>query len=174
MIKKILLLLFAAILVLNCSPLHAQSITIDNSEYRQKVLKYLASDYFITEGVGIKRVYIGQGQAQMLKSLGKPLKTEKPGILSNDRNYYFKLDNETDLQVGVKDRLVQAIAFSGPVSSQFTTVKGARFAMSPYEILNLYGRTAVDEQSLIYKKLGVRFDFENSRLKIIRIFRPQK
>jgi hypothetical protein len=174
MIKKTLLLLFAASLGLQSTTLHAQSITIDNSEYRQKVLQYLASDYFITEGVGIKRTYIGQGQAQMLKALGKPLKIEKPGILSDDRYYYFKLDNETNLQVGVKNKSVQAIAFSGPVSSQFTTVKGARFAMSPHEILNLYGRTAVDGQSLIYKKLGVRFDFENSRLKIIRIFRPQK
>jgi hypothetical protein len=77
MIKKILLLLFAAILVLNCSTLYAQSITIDNSEYRQKVLQYLASDYFITEGVGIKRVYIGQGQAQMLKSLWQAAEDRK-------------------------------------------------------------------------------------------------
>jgi hypothetical protein len=170
MTRKVFHVLLGLSLLMCFGLSYAQSVTIDNTEYRQKVLKYLASDYFITEGVGLKKVYLGQSQAQLIKELGNPDQVKKNGILSKTRVYYYKLDNETYLQVGLKNKRVYAIAFAGSVSSQYTTMKGARFNMSTYEIANLYGTPEAKGNSLIYSERGIRFDFKDGRLAVIRIF----
>ena len=102
MISRILFVFLSIALLLPASTLHAQSVTIDNSEYRKKVLKYLASDFFITEGVGLKQVYIGQSVEQLIKELGKPAKKKKQGMYTGLVIYSYTLDNETAMQVGIK------------------------------------------------------------------------
>jgi hypothetical protein len=173
MISRTLFALLSISLLLPASPLYAQSITIDNSEYRKKVLQYLASDYFITEGVGLKKVYIGQTYEQLIKELGKPAKKKKQGLFSGMVIYSYTLDNETALQVGIKNKKVQAIALAGTVSSQYTTIKGARFEMPVHEIINYYGGGKLKNSKLLYQSKGIRFDFKNGKLRIIRIFRKR-
>ena len=70
MILRTFFVFLSVAFLLPVTTAHAQSIIIDNSEYRQKVLKYLASDYFITEGLGLKRAYIGQTLEQLTSELG--------------------------------------------------------------------------------------------------------
>lgn len=170
MTTRILFLFLSIAVLLPASTLHAQSVTIDNSEYRKKVLQYLASDYFITEGVGLKKVYIGQSYKQLIKELGNPTKKKKQGMFTGLVIYSFKLDNETAIQVGVKNNIVQAIAFAGTLSSQYTTIKGARFEMPAHEIINYYGGGALKNNKLLYQNQGIRFDFKDGRLRVIRIF----
>lgn len=173
MISRTFFVLLSIALLASVSPLYAQSIEIDNSEYRKKVLKYLASDYFITEGVGLKKVYIGQTYEQLIKELGKPAKKKKQGLFSGMVIYSYTLDNETALQVGIKNKRVQAIALAGTVSSQYTTIKGARFEMPVHEIINYYGGGKLKNNKLLYQSKGIRFDFKNGKLRIIRIFRKR-
>jgi hypothetical protein len=160
--------------LLPLTTVYAQSVTIDNSEYRKKVLKYLAGDYFITEGVGLQKVYIGQSLDQLINELGEPLKKKKDGMLSSSYTYTYQLDKQTALQVGIKGKEVQAIALAGSVSSQYTTVKGARFGMPVYEIINYYGTNKLKKNQLQYKSQGISFDFANDKLRIIRVFAKQK
>ena len=169
--------LFAFLIVAFLLPVptaFAQSVTIDNTEYRQKVLKYLASDYFITEGQGLNRVYIGQTLEQLESALGKPVKSKRKNLLSRTRINTYQLDKQTALQVGINKGTVQAIAVAGAVSSQYTTAKGARFGMPPNEIINYYGPNKLKNNKLLYASLGIRFDFKNKRLNIIRIFPAKK
>lgn len=173
MISRTFFVLLSIALLASVSPLYAQSIEIDNSEYRKKVLQYLASDYFITEGVGLKKVYIGQTYEQLVKELGKPAKKKKQGLFSGMVIYSYTLDNETALQVGIKNKRVQAIALAGTVSSQYTTIKGARFEMPVHEIINYYGGGKLKNNKLLYQSKGIRFDFKNGKLSIIRIFRKR-
>jgi len=173
MISRLVFLILSIVLLLPVITLHAQSITIDNSEYRAKVLQYLASDYFITEGVGLKKVFIGQSVEQLVKQLGKPAKKKKKGMFTGLVIYSYTLDNETALQVGVKNRKVQAIALAGSVSSQYTTIKGARFEMPVHEIINYYGSGKLKNNKLLYQKQGIRFDFKDGKLRVIRIFPRQ-
>jgi hypothetical protein len=174
MISRILFVFLSIALLLPVSTLHAQSVTIDNSEYRKKVLKYLASDFFITEGVGLKKVYIGQSVEQLIKELGKPAKKKKQGMYTGLVIYSYTLDNETAMQVGIKNRKVQAIALAGSISSQYTTIKGARFDMPVHEIINYYGGGTLKSNKLLYQSQGIRFDFINGKLRVIRIFPRQK
>ncbi|GBE07188.1 hypothetical protein BMS3Bbin11_01692 [bacterium BMS3Bbin11] len=173
MISRILFLFLSFTLLLPVSTLHAQSVTIDNSEYRKKVMQYLASDYFISEGVGLKKVYIGQSVEQLIKQLGKPAKKKKQGIFTGLVIYSYPLDNETALQVGIKNSKVRAIALAGSISSQYTTIKGARFDMPVYEIINYYGGGTLKRNKLLYKSQGIRFDFKDGKLRVIRIFPRQ-
>ena len=174
MISRILFVFLSIVLLLPASTLHALSVTIDNSEYRKKVLKYLASDFFITEGVGLKQVYIGQSVDQLIKELGKPAKKKKQGLFTGLVIYSYTLDNETAMQVGIKNRKVQAIALAGSISSQYTTIKGARFDMPVHEIINYYGGGTLKSNKLLYQSQGIRFDFKNGKLRVIRIFPRQK
>jgi len=170
MTSRLLLLFFSIAILIPVNTLHAQPVTIDNSEYRKKILQYLASDYFITEGVGLKKVYIGQSYQQLIKELGNPTKKRKRGMFTGLVLYTFQLDNETALQVGIKNKKVLAIAFAGTLSSQYTTIKGARFEMPPHEILNYYGGGTLKKNKILYQNKGVRFDFKNGKLRVIRIF----
>jgi hypothetical protein len=170
---RIVIVFLSVSILLPLTTAYAQSVTIDNSEYRKKVLKYLAGDYFITEGVGLQKVYIGQTLDQLINELGEPLKKKKAGILSSSYTYTYQLDKQTALQVGIKSRKVQTIALAGSVSSQYTTVKGARFGMPVYEIINYYGTNKLKKNQLLYKSQGIRFDFDNGKLRIIRIFAKQ-
>ncbi|MCK5359930.1 MAG: hypothetical protein KAJ95_04845 [Gammaproteobacteria bacterium] len=149
---------------------HAQTVTIDNSEYRKKVLKYLASDFFITEGLGLQKVYIGQSTEQLTGSLGEPDKKKKQGLFSGLVIYSYQLDKQTALQVGIKRGQVQAIAIAGVLASQYTTIKGARFGMPVHEIINFYGVKPYKNNQLLYSSKGIRFDFKNNKLFVIRIF----
>ena len=106
--------------------------------------------------------------------MGKPEKEVKVGFFSGVREYVYTLDNETDLLVGIKKKTVQAVAVVGRFTSQYITVKGARFGMSPHEVKILYGRGEEDENSLLYSRLGIRFDFGKGRLTVIRIFTPDR
>ncbi len=173
MITRILFVFLSIALLLPVGTLHAQSVTIDNSDYRKKVLKYLASDYFITEGVGLKKVFIGQNVQQMIQELGKPAKKKKQGQFTSQVIYSYTLDNETAMQVGIKNNKVKAIALAGTISSQYTTIKGARFDMPVHEIINYYGSGTLKNNKLLYQSQGIRFDFKNSKLRVIRIF-PRK
>ena len=174
MISRILFVFLSIALLLPASTLYAQSVTIDNSEYRKKILKYLASDYFITEGVGLKNAYIGQSVEELIKQLGKPVKIKKQGTFTGLLIYSYTLDNETAMQVGIKNKKVQAIALAGLISSQYTTIKGARFDMPVHEIINYYGGGTLKNNRLLYQSLGIRFDFKNGKLRLIRIFPRQK
>jgi len=174
MISRILFASLSIALLLPVNMLHAQSVTIDNSEYRKKVLKYLASDYFITEGVGLKNAYIGQSVEQLIKQLGKPAKAKKQGTFTGLVIYSYTLDNETAMQVAVKNRKVQAIALAGSISSQYTTIRGARFDMPVHEIINYYGGGTLKNNKLLYQSQGISFDFKNNKLRLIRIFPRQK
>ncbi len=174
MISRIVFIFLSFFFLLPITTVYAQSVTIDNSEYRKKVLKYLAGDYFITEGVGLQRVYIGQSLDQLISELGEPLKKKKNGVLSSSYTYTYQLDKQTALQVGIKSRKVQAIALTGSVSSQYTTVKGARFGMPVHEIINYYGPNKLKNDQLLYGSEGISFDFTNGKLRIIRVFAKQK
>ena len=174
MISRILIVFLCIALLLPVSILHAQSVTIDNSEYRKKVLKYLASDFFITEGVGLKQVYIGQSVEQLVKQLGKPAEAKRQGTLTNLMIYSYTLDNEPAMQVAIKKKKVQAIALAGSISSQYTTIRGARFDMPVHEIINYYGGGTLKSNKLLYQSQGIRFDFKNGKLRVIRIFPRQK
>ncbi len=176
MVSRLLFIFLGITLLLPVSTLHAQStsVTVDNSDYRKKMLKYLAADYFITEGVGLKSVYIGQTAAQLVAKLGKPLKKKKQGLFTGLVIYSYSLDNETALQVGLKNNIVQSIAMAGTLASQYTTIKGARFEMPSHEIINYYGGGTLRNNKLLYQSLGIRFDFKNNRLRIIRIFSKRK
>lgn len=174
MISRIFFVFLCVVLLLPVTTVHAQSVTIDNSEYRQKVLKYLASDYFITEGLGLKRAYIGQTLELLTSELGKPVKSKRQSMLSRTRINTYQLDEQTAAQVGVNSGKVQAIAVAGSVQSQYTTIKGARFGMPPHEIVNYYGPSTLKNNSLLYSSLGIRFDFKNNKLAIIRIFPAKK
>jgi hypothetical protein len=149
------------------------TVTTDNSEYRKRVLKYLQGDTFITEGVGFKRVYIGQSSADLVESMGKPIKVEKTSLLGGTREYVYQLDNETVLRVGLLKKRVQAIAVIGSFTSQYTTIKGARFGMAPHQVKSLYGSGAEDTDTLLYARIGIRFDFNSAQLRVIRIFQPK-
>jgi len=173
MISRILFVFLSFTLLLPVSTLHAQSVTIDNSEYRKKIMQYLASDYFISEGVGLKKVYIGQSVEQLVRQLGKPANKKKQGMFTGTVVYSYTLDNETAIQVGIKKGKVQAIALAGSMSSQYTTIKGARFEMPAYEIINYYGGGTLKNNRLLYQNQGVRFDFSNGKLREIRIFPRQ-
>ena len=170
MILRIFFVLLSLSFLLPVTTVYAQSVTIDNSEYRKKVLKYLASDFFITEGLGLQKVYIGQSQEQLTAALGQPDKKKKQGTFSGLVIYSYQLDKQTALQVGIKRGKVQAIAIAGAVSSQYTTIKGARFGMPVHEIINYYGVKPLKNNQLLYSSKGIRFDFKNNRLFIIRIF----
>ena len=170
MILKIFFVLLSLSFLLPVTAAYAQAVTIDNSEYRKKVLKYLASDFFITEGLGLQKVYIGQSQEQLTASLGKPASKKKKGTFSGLVIYSYQLDKQTALQVGVKRGKVQAIAIAGSLSSQYTTIKGARFGMPVHEIVNYYGVKPLKDDKLLYSSQGIRFDFKNNKLFIIRIF----
>jgi CAP-associated N-terminal len=173
MILRIFFALLCLSFLLPVTTVYAQSVTIDNSEYRKKVLKYLASDFFITEGLGLQRVYIGQSLEQLTGALGQPLKKKKQGTFSGLVIYSYQLDKQTALQVGIKKGKVQAIALAGSISSQYTTVKGARFGMPVHEIINYYGVKPYKNNQLLYRSQGIRFDFKNNKLFIIRIFPKQ-
>jgi len=174
MIIRTLFVFLCATFLLPASTVYAQSVTIDNTEYRQKVLKYLASDFFITEGLGLNRAYIGQNLEQLTSELGKPVKSKRQNLLSRTRINTYQLDKQTALQVGVSKGIVKAVAVAGAVSSQYTTARGARFGMPPHEIVNYYGPNKLKNNSLLYSSLGIRFDFKNSRLQIIRVFPAKK
>ena len=174
MILRTFFVFLSVAFLLPVTTAHAQSIIIDNSEYRQKVLKYLASDYFITEGLGLKRAYIGQTLEQLTSELGKPVKSKRQNLLSRTRINTYQLDKQTALQVGVSKGIVKAVAVAGTVSSPYTTAKGARFGMPPYEIVNYYGANKLKNNSLLYSSLGIRFDFKNGKLNIIRVFPAKK
>jgi hypothetical protein len=170
MIFRIFFVLLSLSVLLPVMAVHAQTVTIDNSEYRKKVLKYLSSDYFITEGLGLQKVYIGQSLEQLTSALGEPQKKKKQGTFSSLVIYSYQLDKQTALQVGIKRGLVQAIAVAGSLSSPYTTVKGARFGMPAHEIINYYGVKPFKNNQLLYSSEGIRFDFKNNKLFIIRIF----
>ena len=174
MILRNLFVFLSVVFLLPVTTVHAQSVTIDNSEYRQKVLKYLASDYFITEGQGLNRAYIGQTLEQLESALGKPVKSKRQNLLSRTRINTYQLDKQTALQAGINKGIVRAVAVAGVVSSQYTTAKGARFGMPPHEIVNYYGPNTLKNNSLLYSSLGIRFDFKNGKLKIIRVFPAKK
>jgi hypothetical protein len=174
MIRTVFIFLCVTFL-LPATTVHAQSVTIDNSEYRHKVLQYLASDYFITEGLGLKKAYIGQTLALLTSEVGKPVKSKRQGgLFSKSVINTYQLDKETALQAGIKNGKVQALAVAGSVSSQYTTIKGARFGMPPHEIVNYYGANKLKNNYLLYSKLGIRFDFKNNKLRIIRVFPAKK
>ena len=174
MMLRTLFVFLSVAFLLPVTTAFAQSVTIDNTEYRQKVLKYLASDYFITEGQGLNRVYLGQTLEQLESALGKPVKSKRKNLLSRTRINTYQLDKQTAVQVGINKGTVQAIAVAGAVSSQYTTAKGARFGMPPNEIVNYYGPNKLKNNKLLYGSLGIRFDFKNKRLNIIRIFPANK
>ena len=173
MTLRIFFLLLSVSFLLPLTSAQAQTVTIDNSEYRKKVLKYLSSDYFITEGLGLQSVYIGQSVEQLTGALGQPVKKKKQGTFSGLVIYSYQLDKQTALQVGIKKGKVQAIALAGAVSSQYTTVKGARFGMPAHEVINYYGVTPIKNNQLLYRSQGIRFDFKNNKLFVIRIFPKQ-
>jgi hypothetical protein len=173
MILRICFVLLSLAMMLPVTTVYAQSVTIDNSEYRKKVLKYLASDFFITEGLGLQRAYIGQSLEQLTAAMGQPVKKKKQGTFSGLVLYSYQLDKQTAMQVGIKKGKVQAIALAGSLSSQYTTVKGARFGMPVHEIINYYGVQKLQDNKLLYRSQGIRFDFKNNKLWIIRIFPKQ-
>lgn len=173
MILKLFFVFLSVASLLPATPAYAQSVTIDNSEYRQKVLKYLAGDYFITEGLGLQKVYIGQSLEQLISELGQPVTKKKQSTFSGSYIYSYQLDKQTALQVGIKRGIVQAVALAGSVSSQYTTAKGARFGMPVHEIINYYGVQKLINNQLLYKSQGIRFDFKNGNLRIIRVFPKQ-
>ena len=170
MILRIFIALLCLSFFLPATTVYAQSVTIDNSEYRKKVLKYLASDYFITEGLGLQRAYIGQSIEQLTGAMGQPVKKKKQGTFSGLVIYSYQLDKQTAMQVGIKKGKVQAIAFAGSLSSQYTTVRGARFGMPVHEIINYYGVQKLKDNKLLYRDQGIRFDFKNNKRWIIRVF----
>ena len=174
MFSRLFLSLLGVSLLMPTTTYAQTTVTIDNTEYRKKVLKYLSSDYFITEGVGLKNAYIGQTTAQLIAALGQPATKKKQGLFTGLAAYTFQLDNETVLQAGIKNDKVQAIALAGNISSQYTTIKGVRFEMTAYEVMSLYGSQAVKKNSITYSKLGIRFDFKNNKLRVMRVFPPKQ
>jgi hypothetical protein len=105
--------------------------------------------------------------------MGQPVKKKKQGTFSGLVLYSYQLDKQTAMQVGIKKGKVQAIALAGSLSSQYTTVKGARFGMPVHEIINYYGVQKLQDNKLLYRSQGIRFDFKNNKLWIIRIFPKQ-
>lgn len=142
-------------------------------EMRERVMKYLQSDLFINEGKGLNRISVGMLESDVVATLGQPHKISRSGLLWRDKEYFYKLDSNTDLLIGVSGGRIRGVGFVGTISSAYATVGGARFGMHAPEVQMLYGPVEADKNSLVYPDRGIRFDFFNGRLRIIRVFQPE-
>lgn len=142
-----------------------------SSELRDKVIKYLESDIFITEGYGLKKVHLGQSTKDLIEKIGAPHKSSKVSLFGGSRKLYYRIDSSTQMLVLVTKHGVAQIIFEGNMSSAYSTYAGARFGMSEPELRIIYGNGVIKKNTVRYSRKGIGFSYENGRLKIIQIFK---
>lgn len=142
-----------------------------SEELRNKIVSYLESDIFITEGYGLKKVHLGQSMTDLIKKIGAPHKSSKASLFGGSRKLYYRIDSNTEMLILVTKQGVTQIVFEGNMSSAYSTYAGARFGMSESELRIIYGNGVVKKNTLRYSRKGIGFSFENGRLKIIQIFK---
>ena len=142
-----------------------------SDDIRDKVIRYLESDIFITEGYGLKKVHLGQSMKDLIEKIGAPHKSSKASLFGGSRKLYYRIDSSTQMLVLVTKHGVSQIVFEGNMSSAYSTYSGVRFGMSESELRIIYGKGVIKKNTVRYSKKGIGFSFDNGRLKIIQIFK---
>lgn len=140
----------------------------------EAIRKYLEADLFVKEGVGLKRVHLGQSFRQVLQTWGTPTATRAGGLFGNTRQWLYRVGDTQILVSG--ETVVETIAVRGGVNSEYQTAAGARFGMAPYQVTSIYGAAPETQgaNTLSYPQRGVRFEFERGRLLSFEVFAPQR
>lgn len=141
-----------------------------SEDIREKVLRYLESDIFITEGYGLKKVHLGQSMDDLIEQIGQPHKSNRVTLFGGNRKLYYRIDSNTEMLVIVTKRGVEQIVFEGNLSSSYSTYSGARFGMSQAELQIIYGNGAVKKSTIRYSRKGIGFGFKNGKINIIQVF----
>ena len=141
-----------------------------SEDIRGKVLRYLESDIFITEGYGLKKVHLGQSLNDLIEQIGQPHKSNRASLFGGSRKLYYRIDSNTEMLVIVTKRGVEQIVFEGDLSSSYSTYAGARFGMSQSQLQIIYGNGTVKKNTIRFSRKGIGFAFKNGTINIIQVF----
>jgi len=163
-----LLVLPVLCLALLASPAQALS-----PQRLQTLLKYLQQDIFLTPGVGLKKVRIGQPVLQVIKAWGPPQQRQKAGFLGRQHQWLYHGLGNTDIIVTSRNDRVSRLSFRAHLASPYQTVDGLQFGMLPVQVRSLFGAGQPgDNGQLLYPDKGLALEFKDGRVQIISIFEP--
>lgn len=163
------LLLAAGLLsLLGCGNAQAQSIAPGVTA--ETVLRYLQKDYFLSPGIGFQKVQIGNSFNQVAQAWGQPNK--KLESTEAGTRVVWIYDVGQDGQIAVAGGAsVRTIRVLGSFNSPFSSTEGARFGMTPHQVITIYGQPLDpdDLTRLSYPGKGIAFAFENGGLKAMQV-----
>lgn len=148
--------------------------TAESYKHLVPLFQYLKRDIFITEGVGLKRIRLGQPFETVRRLLGRPARARDDGLLGM-RHWYYRAEGPTEIRLSGK-RVIERIRFRGTPASPYQTAAGARFGMPVYQVAALYGGSGSvhTETRLEYPARGIRFYFAHGELVAFEVYAPYR
>jgi len=155
-------------------PLSSDPTAATSPQRLQTLLKYLQQDIFLTPGVGLKKVKIGQPVTQVLKIWGQPGQQQSTGFLGRLHQWLYRGLGNTDIIVTSLNGQVNRLSFRAHLVSPYQTVNGLQFGMLPVQVRSLFGSGQTgDDGQLRYPTKGLAVEFKEGRVQIITIFQPR-
>jgi len=173
--QQLLTIPLLCLTLLASSDLAAATVTAPASSPQrlQALLTYLQQDIFLTPGVGLKKVKIGQPIALVIQAWGQPLQQKSSGFVGRIQQWLYRGLGNTDIIVFSQSQRVTRLSFRARLVSPYQTVNGLQFGMQPVQVRSLLGVGQSDNgQRLAYPKKGLAVEFKEGRVQIISIFAP--
>ncbi len=142
---------------------------------RYEVLRrYLDADQEVREGLGLRRLRLGQPMALARRLWGRPREIAERRLFTASRWWAFRPDAATRVLLAGDER-IERMRFEGTPASFFRTAQGARFGMPLAQVAALYGVAGQTrgDALLAYPERGVRFLFRRGLLAAFEIFPPR-
>ncbi len=136
------------------------------------ILGYLQRDVFLNPGRGLQKVKIGQAFTRAANTWGPPKRIKKR-MLSANQSWIYQSDDGTLLILN-GEKTIERITVTGKPNSQYQTVDGVRFGMTPKDVVGFYSgpRPVGGVKRLAYPRRGIAFDFKHGKLHSIDVHAP--
>ncbi len=156
-----------------CLPFLAEPAMASSPQSLQNLLKYLQQDIFLTPGVGLKKVRIGQPISQVIKAWGPPQQRKNSGFLGRKQQWLYQGLGNTDIIVTSLNNRVNRLSFRAHLVSPYQTINGLQFGMVSVQVRSLLGvGQAGNNGQLLYPDKGLTIEFKEGRGQNITIFKP--
>ncbi len=165
--------LIAGVLAVTAVSVGAQ--TASTSHPAEIASRYLQQDIFVRPGIGFQRVRLGNSFVEVARTWGTPLKETRSALFGLTKTWVYNGGQDTQVVVSGGSK-VDAIEVVGGVTSPYQSSEGARFGMSPHQLITIYGapREADELSRLSYPRRGIEFAFANGALRSIKVFPPKR
>ena len=136
--------------------------------------RYLAQDFFLHAGIGLKQVRIGDKLTAVLDRWGAPITIQFVGSDAPQQQLIYQAERDTQIIVSALATVKKITVIGGPASS-YRTLRGAHFGMPLHQVALLYrglGDNTDSNDTLAYPEHGIYFEFNRGRLASIILVNP--